>query len=104
MLVLVRKDMEEIVIGDSIRIVVVRIEGDKVRLGIDAPSFIPVHRREVYDAITRETGESPGCIKAGMLPVVMPREVVEFLSAKSIDVAEFKVLKEACRDALRELA
>jgi len=54
MLVLSRKRGERIVIGDSIEIVVVEIRGDKVRLGIDAPSDIPVHRQEVYDAIQRE--------------------------------------------------
>jgi carbon storage regulator len=41
-------------IGDEVVITVVDIRGDKVRLGIDAPHEIPVHRREVYDAIQRE--------------------------------------------------
>ncbi len=41
-------------IGDDVTITVVDIRGDKVRLGIDAPRDVPVHRREVYDAIKRE--------------------------------------------------
>ena len=53
MLVLSRKKNESIVINNDITIVVVEIRGDKVRLGIEAPKEIPVHRREVYDAIQR---------------------------------------------------
>ncbi len=51
MLVLSRKKNESIVINSDITITVVEIRGDKVRLGLDAPKEIPVHRREVYDAI-----------------------------------------------------
>jgi carbon storage regulator len=57
MLVLSRKKDESIVINNSIRIVVVEIRGDKVRLGVEAPKEVPVHRSEVYDAIAR--GETP---------------------------------------------
>ena len=53
MLVLSRKKNESIVINDDITIVVVEIRGDKVRLGIEAPKEVPVHRREVFDAIRR---------------------------------------------------
>jgi len=53
MLVLSRKKNESIVINDDITIVVVEIRGDKVRLGIEAPKEIPVHRNEVYEAIRR---------------------------------------------------
>ena len=53
MLVLSRKKNESIVINNDIRIVVVEIRGDKVRLGVEAPREVPVHRREVYDAINR---------------------------------------------------
>ncbi|KKN09850.1 hypothetical protein LCGC14_1042530 [marine sediment metagenome] len=60
MLVLARKQGEEIIINDNIRIVVVEICGDKVRLGIDAPKEVPVHRREVYDAIHRNQDKRPG--------------------------------------------
>jgi carbon storage regulator len=53
MLVLSRKKDEAIVINDAIRIVVVEIRGDKVRLGVEAPREVPVHRNEVYEAIAR---------------------------------------------------
>lgn len=53
MLVLSRKKNESIVINDDITIVVVEIRRDKVRLGIEAPKEVPVHRREVFDAIHR---------------------------------------------------
>ena len=54
MLVLSRHRDEAIMIGDDIVVTIVDIRGDKVRLGIDAPSDIPVHRQEVYEAIQRE--------------------------------------------------
>jgi carbon storage regulator len=55
MLVLSRKKNESIVINNDITIVVVEIRGDKVRLGVEAPKEVPVHRREVYDAIKRNS-------------------------------------------------
>jgi len=58
MLVLSRQRDETIMIGDDIEITVVDIRGDKVRLGISAPSTIPVHRKEVYEAIKRENREA----------------------------------------------
>jgi len=54
MLVLSRQRDESIIIGDNIVLTIVDIRGDKVRLGIEAPKEIPVHRQEVYDAIQRE--------------------------------------------------
>ena len=60
MLVLSRKKNESIVINDDITIVVVEIRGDKVRLGVEAPKEVPVHRREVYDAIKRAEQEPLG--------------------------------------------
>ncbi len=54
MLVLSRQRDESIIIGDNIVVTIVDIRGDKVRLGIDAPSEIPVHRREIHEAIQRE--------------------------------------------------
>lgn len=53
MLVLSRKKNEAIVISHDITITIVEIRGDKVRLGIEAPKEVPVHRQEVYDAINR---------------------------------------------------
>lgn len=54
MLVLSRKAGETICIGDEVTITVVRVSGDKVRLGIDAPRALEVHRGEVYAAIQAE--------------------------------------------------
>lgn len=56
MLVLSRQRDESIMIGDNVVVTIVDIRGDKVRLGIQAPGEIPVHRREVYEAIQRERG------------------------------------------------
>jgi carbon storage regulator len=61
MLVLSRKKSETIVIGENIIVTVVDIRGDKVRLGIEAPRDIPVHRREVYEAIKRSEGSKENC-------------------------------------------
>ena len=54
MLVLSRKKNESIIINDNITIVVIEIRGDKVRLGVEAPKEVPVHRREVFDDIRRK--------------------------------------------------
>jgi carbon storage regulator len=54
MLVLSRQKDQTIMIGDLIEITIVDIRGDKVRLGITAPLSIPVHRKEVYEAIQSE--------------------------------------------------
>jgi carbon storage regulator len=56
MLVLTRKAGESVIIHDNIVITVIDIRGEKVRLGIEAPKDVIVHRREVYDAIKRSDG------------------------------------------------
>lgn len=58
MLVLSRHRDESIMIGDNIVVTIVDIRGDKVRLGINAPTEVPVHRQEVYEAIQRENRRS----------------------------------------------
>jgi len=58
MLVLSRQKNQTIMIGDDVEITVVDIRGDKVRLGITAPSRIPVHRKEVYEAIQQENEQA----------------------------------------------
>jgi len=60
MLVLSRHRDESIMIGDKVVITIVDIRGDKVRIGIEAPADIPVHRQEVYDAIRRESQKAQG--------------------------------------------
>jgi len=54
MLVLSRKKSDRIIINDNISIMVVEIRGDKVRLGIDAPPEVTIHRHEIYDLIKAE--------------------------------------------------
>lgn len=80
MLVLSRKKDECIVINNDITIVVVEIRGDKVRLGVEAPKEVPVHRREVYEAIVRGddvavTGEAAP-IESGSGPSAVERAEV----------------------------
>jgi carbon storage regulator len=55
MLVLSRQSDEAIIIGDNIRVTIVEVRGDKVRIGIDAPRDVTVHRQEIYDAIRRDS-------------------------------------------------
>jgi len=57
MLVLSRKKNESIIIDGRITVHVIKIRGDKVRLGVDAPKEVPVHRKEVYEAIRRQEGK-----------------------------------------------
>lgn len=55
MLVLSRRKNEQIIVGDGdVIFTIVEIRGDKVRIGVDAPKEVPVHRKEVYDAIRRD--------------------------------------------------
>jgi len=70
MLVLSRQRDQTIMIGDDIEITIVDIRGDKVRLGINAPKAISVHRKEVYDAIKRENREAAK-LRAEELPEVV---------------------------------
>ena len=59
MLVLSRKKREQIVIDEDIVVTVVDVRGDRVRLGVDAPKGVPVHRQEVHTAIKREEAHKP---------------------------------------------
>lgn len=56
-MVLSRKEQESIIINNNIKVTVVGIRGDKVRLGIEAPKEVPVHREEVYDTIKRKESQ-----------------------------------------------
>jgi carbon storage regulator len=56
-LVLTRETDQSIMIGDDIEIVVVAVQGGKVRLGINAPRNVPVHRKEIYETILREKAD-----------------------------------------------
>ena len=59
MLVLSRKKNESVVINEDVVVTVIEIRGDKVRLGIQAPRSVPVHRREVFDAIQEQQKNQP---------------------------------------------
>ncbi|WP_088104277.1 carbon storage regulator CsrA [Halalkalibacter urbisdiaboli] len=58
MLVLSRKSKEAIQIGDNIEITILSIEGDQVKVGINAPRHVDIHRKEVYLAIQEENNEA----------------------------------------------
>ena len=74
MLVLSRQRDQTIMIGDDIELTVVDIRGDKVRIGIKAPSQVPVHRKEIYEAIKRENEQAARLDKGELnsLPVAKP--------------------------------
>jgi carbon storage regulator len=68
MLVLSRKSNESIVINNNIKVTVVEIRGDKVRLGIEAPKNIPVHREEIYNQINGQPSSGPAPTETGSNP------------------------------------
>ncbi len=72
MLVLSRHRDESIMIGDDVVVTIVDIRGDKVRLGINAPQDIPVHRREVYEAIKRENESAARMLPPDVRTVSVP--------------------------------
>jgi carbon storage regulator len=73
MLVLSRHRDESIMIGDDVIITIVDIRGDKVRLGIQAPQDIPVHRQEVYEAIQRENRKAAQLQPTDTEPLTKPK-------------------------------
>ncbi len=79
MLVLSRKLNQAIMVGDNIRIVVVAVDRDQVKLGIDAPREIPVHRSEVFEEIQRANREAAGITQP---PPVVDAPVSAVLPAK----------------------
>lgn len=88
MLVLSRQRDETIMIGDEIEITVVDIRGDKVRLGINAPTRIAVHRKEVYEAIKNENEQAARLSdgEVNSLPALSPGP------ARSIDRSRARAL------------
>ena len=77
MLVLSRQRDESIMIGDDVEITIVDVRGDKVRLGITAPKRIPVHRREIYDAIQREKAEAQAATQPEQAKPAQPQPAEE---------------------------
>ncbi|MDD4588621.1 MAG: carbon storage regulator CsrA [Heliobacteriaceae bacterium] len=62
MLVLTRRAGESIIVGDTIKVVILEVRGEQVRVGIEAPRHIGVHRGEIYEAIRRANREAGGSV------------------------------------------
>ena len=88
MLVLSRQRDESIMIGDDVEITIVDVRGDKVRLGITAPKRIPVHRREIYDAIQREKAEAQAAVHPSQAKTAQPAPGEE--KAEDVDKTDQK--------------
>jgi carbon storage regulator len=90
MLVLSRQRDESIMIGDDVEITIVDVRGDKVRLGITAPKNVPVHRREIYDAIQREKAEKAQANGQTPTPQQQPEKSSEAVEKKKPDKEHLK--------------
>jgi len=62
MLILTRRITESIVIGDDVKVTILGVRGNQVRLGIDAPKSVSVHREEIYERIRREQNNTPDAV------------------------------------------
>lgn len=74
MLILSRKTSESIVIDGRIHVKIVRVEGDVVKIGIEAPSDVPVHRQEVYEEIQRNNQQAAVRPTAPLPKLVAPKK------------------------------
>lgn len=77
MLVLTRKLEESLVINEKIIVTVLGVEGDRVKLGIEAPKHIKIHRKEIYDAIMNENAAAAGLNKEAadsILEFLLPKD------------------------------
>ncbi len=74
MLVLTRKEDESIMIGDNIEIKVLEIRENQVKIGIEAPRSIPVHRKEVYLSIKAENEEAAKAESPTEIPIIQPHK------------------------------
>ncbi len=92
MLILTRKLGESITIGDNIRVSVLGIRGRQVRLGIDAPSDVVVHREEIYVKIQQENRKAVGNTKSDLMGMVkmIKGKITGDSSKKKSSVVDFK--------------
>ena len=67
MLIFTRRPGEQIIIGDDIRIAILKVDGNQVRVGIDAPKEVSVHRKEIYDKILAQKEEHASDAEAKVL-------------------------------------
>lgn len=92
MLILTRKLGESITIGDNIRVSVLGVRGRQVRLGIDAPSDVVVHREEIYVKIQQENRKAAGNVKSDLMGMVrmIKGKIVGAPAKKKSSVVDFK--------------
>jgi carbon storage regulator len=81
MLILSRKSGESIVIDGRIHLKIVRVEGDVVKVGIEAPPDVPVHRREVYEEIQRSNQQALTTQKPSLPKLPLPKPAVRLAAA-----------------------
>jgi len=74
MLILTRRTGETVMIGNEVTLTVLGVKGNQVRIGINAPKNVPVHREEIYERIKRELsgGEANGNVADGNVPDAPP--------------------------------
>jgi carbon storage regulator len=96
MMVLSRKKNESLIINGNIIVTVVEIRGDKVRLGVELPKDMPIHRKEVYDALRRHDDAAPD-----PFPVYQPDQV-DHLAAALQSRLGVLVHREVVLQAMRE--
>ena len=85
MLVLSRYKDQSIYIGDDIVVTIVDVRGDRIRLGVEAPANVPVHRQEIYEQIQQEKDSGDrGNLCAKIESKLLPRKVVDSVVLSSL--------------------